>query len=114
VKKRRTRPPPTSKASNEGAFARAAARQARPAAQALVDSILSASPKTPQVPEPFRILGLPYPCLVDQLKARWRGVAFEHHPDRGGNVIEFMRLKAAYEQATRINEREMIAFQYPR
>ena len=69
---------------------------------------------TPQVPEPFRVLGAPYPCTAEQLRARWRQVAFQHHPDRGGSLAKFTELKAAYEEAARILDGgPAIVFRYP-
>jgi len=49
--------------------------------------------------EHLRVLGLPCPCSVDVLKRRWRELALRHHPDRGGDVAEFIRVKVAYEGA---------------
>jgi len=57
---------------------------------------------TPQVPEPFGLLGAPYPCTAEQLRARWRDVAFQHHPDRGGDLKQFIELKAACKEAVAI------------
>jgi hypothetical protein len=67
---------------------------------------------TPQVPEPFRVLGAPYPCTAEQLRARWREVAFQHHPDRGGNLKQFVELKAAYEEAVAILEGRPLVFRW--
>lgn len=46
-----------------------------------------------------RTLGIPWPCTEVELKAIWRKLALQHHPDRGGLVEDFIRVKAAYDQA---------------
>ena len=56
----------------------------------------------PGTPEPFRVLGAPYPCTAEQLRARWRRLVFQYHPDRGGNLKQFIELKATYEEAVAI------------
>jgi len=44
------------------------------------------------------LLGLTWPCTPQDIKSRWRAIALEHHPDRGGNVQTFIELKAAYDK----------------
>jgi hypothetical protein len=44
-------------------------------------------------------LGIPWPCTLEELGSTWRRLALEHHPDRGGNQAEFIRMKLAYEAA---------------
>jgi len=111
-KRQHERPPPTPNKpfDFDDALRRLAAIHA--AQQALLNCILGASP-TVRVPEPYRILGLTYPCSPDQLKARWRGLAFRHHPDRGGDLGEFIKLKTAYEEAQRIQHGLPMVFRYP-
>jgi len=67
--------------------------------QARLEPRLQAMPGTP---EPFRVLGAPYPCTAEQLRARWRRLVFQYHPDRGGNLKQFIELKATYEEAVAI------------
>jgi len=45
------------------------------------------------------ILGIPWPCSEEHLKARWKRLAFEFHPDRGGTQADFVRVERAYRQA---------------
>jgi len=45
------------------------------------------------------ILGVQPGCGVASLKAHWRALASEHHPDRGGNSIEFTTYRGAYTAA---------------
>lgn len=101
-------PPPRKLSDFDAAFARMAATQA------VIDSILSARSQPARVPEPFRVLGAPYPCTAGQLRAHWRRAIFANHPDRGGDVTNFIRLKNAYEQAKQIQEgRPVTILRYP-
>jgi hypothetical protein len=52
-----------------------------------------------QLPAFAKILGVPWPCTEDDLKAVWKKLALQHHPDRGGRQEDFIRVKAAYDQA---------------
>ena len=47
----------------------------------------------------FEILGLPESATSDEVKARWRDLAFKHHPDKGGDTSEFSKYRRAYEEA---------------
>jgi hypothetical protein len=47
----------------------------------------------------WEVLGLPRMASTDQIQARYRELAKEHHPDRGGDAKVFMRVQAAYDQA---------------
>lgn len=48
---------------------------------------------------PLKQLGLPDDALPSQVRARWRELAAEHHPDKGGTVENFQLLEAAYKTA---------------
>ena len=48
---------------------------------------------------PFETLGLPDTATPDEVKARWRELASEHHPDNGGDADRFHECRKAYEQA---------------
>src|SRR6478752_1876858 len=75
--------------------------------------ILALKDQSSGTPEPFRVLGTPWPCTAEQLNARWKQLAFENHPDRGGDVAKFIKLKGAYEQAKRVQAGEpFIVFSY--
>lgn len=50
--------------------------------------------------DPFAFLGLPTTATSAEVKARWRELCRLHHPDRGGNAVEFHELRQAYQQAT--------------
>jgi hypothetical protein len=47
--------------------------------------------------EAYQILGLPHEATVAQVKAAYRRLVAEAHPDRGGQAAEFIRIRAAYE-----------------
>jgi len=44
----------------------------------------------------YDLLGVPDTVTPEQLKERWRALALEHHPDRGGDADAFQRLLEAY------------------
>jgi len=48
-------------------------------------------------PPDFKLLGLDWPCTQNELKERWKVILKLHHPDRGGDTREFIRLKDIYE-----------------
>jgi len=47
----------------------------------------------------FATLGLPETATPDEVKARWRELVMVHHPDRGGNAVEFNTIRKAYKVA---------------
>jgi hypothetical protein len=50
----------------------------------------------------WAVLGLPPTANVEQLKVRYRKLAFQHHTDRGGDGATFQRLQEAYYQALKL------------
>lgn len=46
--------------------------------------------------DPYEVLGVPRGIADDALKRRWRELAREHHPDRGGDPAVFAELSAAW------------------
>ena len=58
-----------------------------------------------KLPTFIKILGMTkWPCTEEELKSVWKKQALRHHPDRGGNPQEFIRIKAAYDRAiSRLN-----------
>lgn len=47
----------------------------------------------------FATLGLPDTATPDEVKAKWRELCMIHHPDRGGNAVEFNTIRKAYKAA---------------
>ena len=47
----------------------------------------------------FQTLGLPDTATPDEVKAKWRELCMVHHPDRGGNPVEFDEIRRAYKIA---------------
>ena len=45
----------------------------------------------------LRVLGLPPNATPQQIKRRYRTLAKQHHPDRGGDRQQMQRIIAAYE-----------------
>lgn len=52
-----------------------------------------------RIPPFAKILGVSWPCSEADLKMVWKRLALKHHPDRGGNQEEFIRVKTAYDAA---------------
>jgi hypothetical protein len=52
-----------------------------------------------KLPSFVAILGIKWPCSEEALKLAWKQLALKHHPDRGGNQEEFIRIKQAYDVA---------------
>jgi hypothetical protein len=50
----------------------------------------------------WSVLGLPATATVEQVKHRYRKLALEHHPDRGGDNAVFEPILAAYKQALQL------------
>ena len=46
---------------------------------------------------PWQTLGVPRNAPEDQIKAAWRRLAVEHHPDKGGDPVRFQLIVTAYE-----------------
>jgi hypothetical protein len=47
--------------------------------------------------EAYQVLSLPHDATALQVKASYRRLVSEAHPDRGGSAAEFIRIRAAYE-----------------
>jgi hypothetical protein len=48
--------------------------------------------------DPFAVLGVSARATPDQVRERYRELARQHHPDRGGDAAEMRRVNEAYEQ----------------
>lgn len=49
----------------------------------------------------LNVLGLPPNATTQQIKRRYRTLAKQYHPDRGGNQQQMQRIIAAYELLTK-------------
>lgn len=47
----------------------------------------------------FEKLGLPETATPQEVTAAWRKLCMIHHPDRGGNAVEFCEVRRAYKEA---------------
>lgn len=59
-----------------------------------------------QQPACLRALGLELPCTEAEVLAAYRERAKSLHPDRGGDLQEFLRLQKYFEQALRLSRGE--------
>lgn len=48
---------------------------------------------------PFEVLGLPPSATPAEVKARWRELRTQLHPDHGGDTVKFNQAQRAYEKA---------------
>lgn len=53
---------------------------------------------TEAVDDPYQVLGLHSGAHIRVVKAAYRQLAQEHHPDHGGDAKEFQRIKEAYDK----------------
>ena len=47
--------------------------------------------------DPFRVLGLKRSASDEDIKTKYRELILIHHPDKGGDHDEFIRIQEAYE-----------------
>lgn len=50
----------------------------------------------------FETLGLPPTATADEVKAQWKSLASQHHPDKGGDAETFDKMRRAYKSALEI------------
>jgi len=57
-------------------------------------------PPPVEIPECFKVLGFQeMPANPRDVEARWKTLAKQYHPDKGGSAVDFARIKSAAEQA---------------
>jgi len=64
--------------------------------QKLMDSFFGWWRGRPQVETALAVLGLPADADTKAVKARWRKLSLDHHPDRGGDPAQFKKISAAW------------------
>lgn len=47
---------------------------------------------------PYSVLGIKPGASKDEVRKAYRKLAMKHHPDRGGDVLEFQKIQTAYDQ----------------
>ncbi len=50
---------------------------------------------------PHDILGIAPSASFDELRTAYKRLAMKHHPDRGGDPVEFQRVQQAYDALKR-------------
>ena len=73
--------------------------------------VASMVPTTPywalrQRPTCLQVLGLTLPCTDEEVLAAYRELAKTRHPDRGGDLDEFLRLQRYFEEARELVRQE--------
>jgi len=58
-----------------------------------------------QRPQALSVLGLQDPVNDDEIKSRYRELAMEHHPDRGGDAERFAAIQGAMEILEKTNKK---------
>ncbi|WP_439570512.1 J domain-containing protein, partial [Methylibium sp.] len=59
----------------------------------------TALPAPSETKEWWEVLGVPRHASQDEIKAAYRRLASENHPDRGGNAARMAQINDAYRQA---------------
>ncbi|MBM5807869.1 MAG: J domain-containing protein [Cyanobacteria bacterium M_surface_10_m2_179] len=54
-------------------------------------------PRSPSAPDPYRVLGVASSATAAELKAAYRALVKQHHPDAGGDEHRILELNAAWE-----------------
>ncbi|WPC72159.1 DNA-J related domain-containing protein [Aeromonas hydrophila] len=65
--------------------------------EALLGSFWRACERDEQRAEALTLFALPTGAGPDAIRRRWRELALQHHPDRGGDADTFIRLRWAWE-----------------
>ena len=62
------------------------------------NSVKEVLPDTEAVDDPYQVLGLHSGAHIRVVKAAYRQLAQEHHPDHGGDPKEFKTIQKAYDR----------------
>jgi len=56
-----------------------------------------ATPPAPPADDAWSVLGLPHSATKQEITRRYRQLAKEHHPDRGGDAAKMTQINQAFE-----------------
>lgn len=73
----------------------------RTGASELLERAFAGFARLPAAADCWGVLGIPRGSSKDRVTERYRELAREHHPDRGGNTETMARINVAYEEALR-------------
>lgn len=71
----------------------------RTGASELLERAYSGFARLPAAPDCWSVLGLSKGTPTERVSDRYRELARQHHPDRGGNAETMSRINAAYQEA---------------
>lgn len=71
----------------------------RTGAKAVIDRVYDGFARLPEAQDCFSVLGVSRGAPRETITARYRELAYQHHPDRGGNAETMARINVAYQQA---------------
>ena len=63
--------------------------------RAMIDDFFRRLEAYYRVESDLAVLGLPPEATMEEIRRKYRSLAFEHHPDRGGDAEEFRRIEEA-------------------
>ncbi len=52
-----------------------------------------------KMPDPLKMMGLGAEATPEEVRQRWRQIASDLHPDKGGRVEDFQKANAVHKQA---------------
>lgn len=71
----------------------------RTGAKAIIDRVYDGFARLPEAQDCWSVLGVERRAPKERVQQRYRELAFEHHPDRGGNAETMANINRAYAEA---------------
>jgi len=65
----------------------------------ILERAFSGFARLPAAPDPWQVLGIERTADAEAVKARYRELAHQHHPDHGGDATTMARINQAYHEA---------------